>query len=414
MKKIFLDVGAHVGETLQIALEDRYAFDQVYCFEPIPECCDILRTNQDKRVVVCEYGLWNETCTKKIFGSTNPGASLFEDRFRRRVSSRDVKLVSASDWFSQNLQTDDQVYLKLNCEGSECAILDDLITTGEYKKIKVLMVDLDVRKIPSQRHLLAEMKLKLQGLGIPKIYYIDENPKGRLAHNHFTRYWLDDNSESSFSDLSHAMGTMGLISNKYSLDLAPKSPIEIPGVGREHLAEWLSELNFKTGVEVGVAFGEYSLILCQKNPQMKIYGVDPYLRYQGYKDYVKDETFTKLYLQAEKSLRNFPKYIFLKEFSLSALKRFPNDSLDFVYIDANHEEPYITQDLEGWYPKIKSGGIIAGHDYIRAHHTRCDVIGALNRFTISHKINPWFLLGSSAKTPEQYRDGTRSWMIIKP
>ena len=33
--KIFLDVGAYRGETLAIALEDKYGFDKFYCFEPV-------------------------------------------------------------------------------------------------------------------------------------------------------------------------------------------------------------------------------------------------------------------------------------------------------------------------------------------------------------------------------------------
>ena len=206
MKKIFVDIGAHVGETLQIALEDKYGFDQIYCIEPIPQCCDILRTFKDKRVVICEYGLWNETCTKKIFSPTNAGASLFEDKFRHPVSSRDIKLVHASDWFAQNLKIDDQIYLKINCEGAECAILDNLIKTGEYKKIDVLMVDFDVRKIPSQKHLMNEMKVKLRGLGIPKLFYIDENPLKEITHGYFTHYWLD-NPGSSFTNIGQNLNS---------------------------------------------------------------------------------------------------------------------------------------------------------------------------------------------------------------
>jgi hypothetical protein len=36
--KVFLDVGAHLGETLEAALDPRYAFDRIYCFEPAQTC----------------------------------------------------------------------------------------------------------------------------------------------------------------------------------------------------------------------------------------------------------------------------------------------------------------------------------------------------------------------------------------
>lgn len=195
MKKnrIFLDVGAHVGETLAIALEAKYGFDKLYCFEPVTECCDVIRMLNNKRVEVCEYGLWNENCIKKIYNPKSRGASLFKDKkFRGEVGSRDIKLVKASEWFSQNLKMEDAIYLKLNCEGAECVILDDLISSGEYKKIKVLMVDFDVRKISSQRHLMGEMKAKLNNLTIPKMFYIDEYNLGKGTHSYFTHFWLDN------------------------------------------------------------------------------------------------------------------------------------------------------------------------------------------------------------------------------
>ena len=34
-RKIFLDVGAHIGQTLQEAIKDDYLFDAIHCFEPM-------------------------------------------------------------------------------------------------------------------------------------------------------------------------------------------------------------------------------------------------------------------------------------------------------------------------------------------------------------------------------------------
>ena len=39
------------------------------------------------------------------------------------------------------------------------------------------------------------------------------------------------------------------------------------------------------------------------------------------------------------------------------------EKLDFVYIDANHNYECVKEDIEHWYPKVKVGGIIAGHDF---------------------------------------------------
>ena len=395
--KIFLDVGAHIGQTLEVALEKKYSFGKIYCFEPVRQYWGVLKKNQDDRIVICEYGLWNENCTKKIYAPKSMGASLFDDKFNGAVESQNIKLVSASNWFRQYLKKDDQVYLKLNCEGAECAILDDLIKSNEYQKIDVLMVDFDVRKIPSQKHLVDEMKAKVLKLGIPQVFYIDKNPRRKLTPADFTRYWLE-NSGSSFSNLGKSMSTLSFIANTLRLDLSTDSQIEIPTAGRNNLAGWLHDLDFKVGVEVGVAAGEYSEVLCQTNPQMKLHGIDPWTPHKGYRDYTRTKTFEKLYADATTHLTKYPAYKFIKEFSKDALKRFANNSLDFVYIDANHTEPYISQDILGWNQKIRSGGIVAGHDYTS------QVKNAVDKFVSDNNINPLFVL-QSVEIP--------TWMWIK-
>lgn len=54
----------------------------------------------------------------------------------------------------------------------------------------------------------------------------------------------------------------------------------------------------------------------------------------------------------------------LRAASPSAAARFPDGSLDFAYIDANHSYPAVAADLRAWYPKVRPGGLLAGHDYL--------------------------------------------------
>jgi predicted O-methyltransferase YrrM len=49
--------------------------------------------------------------------------------------------------------------------------------------------------------------------------------------------------------------------------------------------------------------------------------------------------------------------------STTAASLYEDSSLDFVFIDATHEEADVNRDLDAWLPKVKSGGIISGHDY---------------------------------------------------
>lgn len=50
--------------------------------------------------------------------------------------------------------------------------------------------------------------------------------------------------------------------------------------------------------------------------------------------------------------------------SLKAASAYADESLDFVFVDASHEYEDVLKDLHAWYPKIKKGGYIGGHDYI--------------------------------------------------
>lgn len=53
----------------------------------------------------------------------------------------------------------------------------------------------------------------------------------------------------------------------------------------------------------------------------------------------------------------------IKEQSWNAADFFEDGSVDFVFLDADHTEESVRKDVRAWLPKIKPGGIIAGHDY---------------------------------------------------
>ena len=54
---------------------------------------------------------------------------------------------------------------------------------------------------------------------------------------------------------------------------------------------------------------------------------------------------------------------FIKEFSVKAAEDFPDGYFDYVYIDGAHDAENVFQDIKAWYPKLRMGGILAGHDW---------------------------------------------------
>ena len=49
--------------------------------------------------------------------------------------------------------------------------------------------------------------------------------------------------------------------------------------------------------------------------------------------------------------------------SVAASKKFYDESLDFVYLNADHTYKSVLRDIDAWYPKVKLGGVLGGHDY---------------------------------------------------
>lgn len=53
--------------------------------------------------------------------------------------------------------------------------------------------------------------------------------------------------------------------------------------------------------------------------------------------------------------------------SFDRAKEFADKSIDFCFIDANHTYEFVSRDIEAYLPKMKPGGVIAGHDYNFQH-----------------------------------------------
>jgi FkbM family methyltransferase len=187
--KVFLDVGAHEGETLNAVRDPKYGFDRIYCFEPAPGCWAALERVRDSRVRVCRYGLWKETTTHALYDVGSIGASMFADKFGDERRQQAAAFVRATDWVREHLGSVDDVYLKLNCEGAECDIVEDLLDSGEFTRIRSAMIDPDVRKIPSLAHRERELRDRLAQAGLTN-YVMEEEVMVGPTHRARIQNWL--------------------------------------------------------------------------------------------------------------------------------------------------------------------------------------------------------------------------------
>jgi hypothetical protein len=198
-------------------------------------------------------------------------------------------------------------------------------------------------------------------------------------------------------------------------DVSSRDPIEIPGVGRDDLALWFREWGFRKGVEIGVKEGDYSAVLLQTNPDLTLSSIDPWLVREEYYDRRGQRLFDKYEAKAREVLGRFgTRSAILKMKSSEAVPLFSRYSLDFAYIDGHHNLLNAVHDMHYWTHKVRPGGIIALHDYVRYRNTGVHVVEAVHAYTSAYRIHPWFVLGRKSAPPGEHRDRHRTCLWVRP
>jgi predicted O-methyltransferase YrrM len=121
----------------------------------------------------------------------------------------------------------------------------------------------------------------------------------------------------------------------------------------------------KQGCEVGVWMGRTSAVLLRTFPDLVLHAVDPWDEGGDHDSMPK----------TAEELRE-GKRVFLEVTEFAADRRIvhqmtserasalmPDGSLDFCFIDADHQYAAVLLDVGLWWPKVRPGGVICGHDY---------------------------------------------------
>jgi hypothetical protein len=133
----------------------------------------------------------------------------------------------------------------------------------------------------------------------------------------------------------------------------------------ELLKEIGLEFPYGKGVEIGTFKGQFSKEILQ-NWNGTLYMIDVWRALGNeYLDNSNHTTHSTAYSETMSNISGLEdRGIMIRATSEKASEIFTNNSLDFAYIDANHAYDFVVQDIKLWYPKIKPGGYLLGHDYI--------------------------------------------------
>ena len=132
----------------------------------------------------------------------------------------------------------------------------------------------------------------------------------------------------------------------------------------------IKEKKYTKGVELGVLRGPTFKYLIEKCPNLTLYGVDVFFDDRVWKPMGITTTKELLELDPvpwydellEFCKENAPRANLIRNFTALAASDFEDDSLDFVFIDADHTYEGVKKDIDAWYPKVKKGGLVSGHD----------------------------------------------------
>jgi predicted O-methyltransferase YrrM len=173
---------------------------------------------------------------------------------------------------------------------------------------------------------------------------------------------------------------------------------------RKRFVDVARSIKCKTAVEIGVKWGWYSKRMLRA-VEGDLYLVDPWMHFEsGYEDHdnVSQASQDSLYADVVARFRDKPNVHIVRKTSVDAAKDFSDGSIDWVYIDANHSYESTSEDLSIWWPKVRSGGLFSGDDYMDGvvGHTLFGVKRAVDEFMTRHGL-PIPIPGNA-------------WMVIKP
>lgn len=160
--------------------------------------------------------------------------------------------------------------------------------------------------------------------------------------------------------------------------------------------------------EVGSFEGSYARTMLDTFPGANMFLIDMW-ETAGNDFYysIREGTVERAYEVALRRFGEAENVKMLKGKSSEIVLQFEDESLDFIYIDADHSYEGCLQDLNLWYPKVKKGGVIAGHDW------DCNPgMEEFHKFGVEAAVRTYFSdrLHDISLTNEEFH---KSWVLLK-
>ena len=144
------------------------------------------------------------------------------------------------------------------------------------------------------------------------------------------------------------------------------SIVPLEKVSADGLLDYVRQLGTDlVGCELGVCWAWTLRYFLDKAPEIKkVYAIDAYKPYQDWWGAVTQDMVDVWRKHALSLLAPYRDQIEMLEMdSVSASEHIADGSLDYIFIDGDHSYSAVSRDLKAYWPKMKQGGIFAGHDW---------------------------------------------------
>jgi hypothetical protein len=171
------------------------------------------------------------------------------------------------------------------------------------------------------------------------------------------------------------------------------------------------------GAEIGVKEGKFSERILHHWRGELLYSIDPWKEFseESYRDAanVGQQQQDAYHAETQYRLSRFGnRSKILRLTSAAAAREIADGSLDFAYLDAQHHYEAVKEDIELWYPKVKSGGILCGHDYYDVEE-KDPVSGIVSVFEVKRAVDEFARNTGVIFFPTK-KDKRASWFVRKP
>lgn len=148
--------------------------------------------------------------------------------------------------------------------------------------------------------------------------------------------------------------------------------LKTPDIHKGRIMRWhviaglCLQTGFRKGAEIGVSQGRFTMFLCATMHDMHMTAVDrweeqPEHKSEGWVGWDHEGSLARFTGMCDQYFTD--RVDIVRADSVAAAKDIEEESLDFVFIDADHSYEGCLADIDAWEPKVRKGGMISGHDY---------------------------------------------------